>query len=83
MEICWGDAGALCVKRGFHVDISRETRCNCGSIKSVIFYHDLGRGRLPPPPHCTEIDFALSFGAVIIKMIDLSKTVSNDFFLSY
>ena len=30
--------------------------------------------------HCTEIDFALSFGAVIVKMIDLSKTESRDFF---
>ena len=30
--------------------------------------------------HCTEIDFALSFGAVIVKMIDLSKTDSKDFF---
>ena len=28
----------------------------------------------------TEIDFALSFGAVILKMIDLSKTESRDFF---
>ena len=34
----------------------------------------------PPPPHCTEIDFALSFGAVIVKMIDLSKTGTRDFF---
>ena len=34
----------------------------------------------PPPPHCTEIDFALSFGAVLVKMIDLSKTESSDFF---
>ena len=33
-----------------------------------------------PPPHCTEIDFALSFGAVLVKMIDLSKTESRDFF---
>ena len=62
MEICWGDAGALCVKRGFHVDISRETRCNCGSIKSVIFYHDLGRGRLPPPHTlCVEMGFTWTF----------------------
>ena len=38
---------------------------------------DLCRG---PPPHCTEIDFALSFGAAIVKMIDLSKTESRDFF---
>ena len=30
--------------------------------------------------HCTEINFALTFGAVIVKMIDLSKTVSRDFF---
>jgi hypothetical protein len=30
--------------------------------------------------HCTEIDFALSFGADILKMIDLSKTESRDFF---
>ena len=30
--------------------------------------------------HSTEIDFALSFGAVIVKMIDLSKTESRDFF---
>ena len=30
--------------------------------------------------HCTEIDFALSFGAVIVKIIDLSKTESRDFF---
>jgi hypothetical protein len=30
--------------------------------------------------HCTEIDFALSFGAVIVKMIDLSKTGTRDFF---
>ena len=30
--------------------------------------------------HCTEIDFALSFWAVIVKMIDLSKTESRDFF---
>ena len=30
--------------------------------------------------HCTEIDFALSFGAVIVKMTDLSKTESRDFF---
>ena len=30
--------------------------------------------------HCTEIDFALSFGAVIVKMIDLSKTAARDFF---
>ena len=35
----------------------------------------VGRGA-----HCTEIDFALSFGAVIVKMIDLSKTESRDFF---
>ena len=35
---------------------------------------------ITPPPHCTEIDFALSFGAVIVKMIDLSKTDSRDFF---
>ena len=30
--------------------------------------------------HCTEIDFALSFGAVLVKMIDLSKTEFRDFF---
>ena len=30
--------------------------------------------------HCTEIDFALSFGAVLVKMIDWSKTESRDFF---
>ena len=30
--------------------------------------------------HCTEIDFAMSFGAVLVKMIDLSKTESRDFF---
>ena len=30
--------------------------------------------------HCTENDFALSFGAFIVKMIDLSKTESRDFF---
>jgi hypothetical protein len=30
--------------------------------------------------HCTEIDFALSFGAVVVKVIDLSKTKSRDFF---
>ena len=35
---------------------------------------------LKDPAHCTEIDFALSFGAVIVKMIDLSKTESRDFF---
>jgi hypothetical protein len=29
------------------------------------------------PLHCTEIDFALSFGAVLVKMIDLSKTESR------
>jgi hypothetical protein len=29
---------------------------------------------------CTEIDFALSFGADIVKMIDLSKTGTRDFF---
>ena len=34
----------------------------------------------PLPPHCTEIDFALSFGAVLVKMIDWSKTESRDFF---
>jgi hypothetical protein len=33
-----------------------------------------------PSGHTTEIDFALSFGAVIVKMIDLSKTESRDFF---
>ena len=32
--------------------------------------------------HCTEIDFALSFGAVLVKMIDLSKTESRDFLVS-
>ena len=32
------------------------------------------------PAHCTEIDFALSFGAVLVKMIDWSKTESRDFF---
>ena len=31
-------------------------------------------------PHCTEIDLALSFGVVIVKMTDLSKTESRDFF---
>ena len=30
--------------------------------------------------HCTEIDFALSFGAVMVKMIDFSKTGTRDFF---
>ena len=30
--------------------------------------------------HCTKIDFALSFGAVMVKMIDLSKTGTRDFF---
>ena len=30
--------------------------------------------------HCTEIDFVLSFGVVIVKMIDLSNTESRDFF---
>ena len=30
--------------------------------------------------HCTEIDFALSFGGVMVKMIDLSKTGTRDFF---
>ena len=30
--------------------------------------------------HCTEIDFVLSFGAAIVKMIDLSKTGPRDFF---
>ena len=30
--------------------------------------------------HCTEIDFALSFGAVLVKIIDWSKTESRDFF---
>ena len=33
-----------------------------------------------PPPHCTEIDFASSFGAVLVKMIDLPKTESRDIF---
>ena len=33
-----------------------------------------------PWSHCTEIDFALSFGAVMVKMIDLSKTGTRDFF---
>ena len=32
-----------------------------------------------PGAHCTEMDFALSFGAVIVKMIDLSKTGTRDF----
>ena len=41
---------------------------------------DRGIRANPGPPHCTEIDFALSFGAVIVKMIDLSKTESRDFF---
>ena len=36
--------------------------------------------KLHPGAHCTEIDFALSFGAVIVKMIDLSKTGTRDFF---
>ena len=37
---------------------------------------------LPPPTlHCTEIDFALSFGAVIVKIIDLSKTATFDIIL--
>ena len=36
--------------------------------------------KIDPPAHCTEIDFALSFGAVLVKMIDLSKTESRDFF---
>ena len=39
-----------------------------------------GEALAPPHTHCTEIDFALSFGAVILKMIDLSKTESRDFF---
>ena len=30
--------------------------------------------------HCTEINFALSFGGVMVKMIDLSKTGTRDFF---
>ena len=30
--------------------------------------------------HCTEIDFALSFGGVMVKMIDLSKNGTRDFF---
>ena len=36
--------------------------------------------KIDPPAHCTEIDFALSFGAVIVKIIDLSKSNSGDFF---
>ena len=30
--------------------------------------------------HCTEINFALSLGGVMVKMIDLSKTGTRDFF---
>ena len=30
--------------------------------------------------HCTEIDFALSSGAGTVKMINLSKTGTRDFF---
>ena len=40
----------------------------------------LGKFGPCPGAHCTEIDFAWSFGAVIVKMIDLSKTESRDFF---
>ena len=36
--------------------------------------------KIDPPAHCTKIDFALSFGAVIVKIIDLSKSNSGDFF---
>ena len=39
-----------------------------------------GEALAPPHTHCTEIDFALSFGAVLVKMIDWSKTESRDFF---
>ena len=42
---------------------------------SCVFSRDFGSGA-----HCTGIDFALSFGAVIVEMIDLSKTESRDFF---
>ena len=30
--------------------------------------------------HCTEINFALSFGAAIVKKVDSSKTESRNFY---
>ena len=41
---------------------------------------DPPRGSPGAGAHCTEIGFALSFGAVLVIMIDLSKTESRDFF---
>ena len=52
-------------------DSSRESAYTTGAGRT----RGLGGGA-----HCTEIDFALSFGAVIVKMIDLSKTESRNFF---
>ena len=62
-------------------------RYNCYTAFHELYYRyhanrpgprDYVRGGGGAP--CTEIDFALSFGAVIVKMIDLSKTESRDFF---
>ena len=64
-------------------------------LKSGNFVNSIGflHGKSPDPlvrrhyfkralrrAHCTEIDFALSFGAVLVKMIDWSKIESRDFF---
>ena len=43
-------------------------------------FENLGFFKNAHGAHCTEIDFALSFGAVLVKMIDWSKTESRDFF---
>ena len=53
-----------------------------GGQKMSVFVHAQGIKTVHTGggAHCTEIDFALSFGAVIVKMIDLSKTESRDFF---
>ena len=51
------------------------TFSNLGGCDDTLLFIRGGGGA-----HCTEIDFVLSFGAAIVKMIDLSKTGPRDFF---
>ena len=61
-----------------YVYILYNTYYICGVLITRI--RTVGKSGNRGGAHCTEIDFALSFGAVVVKMIDLSKTESKDFF---
>ena len=67
--------GPCLLKEGHISDTLLHGMCkpHCGNLPCYAFCYG-------PHAHCTGSWLALSFGADIVKMIDLSKTATRDFF---